>query len=103
MIDCKYGNQNRLFINHLGELIPCCYVNAEAVNMAAGQLPKTKFGKLNKLYNNSLYEQTIDEIINGALFTEIKESWNTNEPVEKCKKTCIIKDRDKFVDIFHKE
>ncbi len=98
MIECKYGKQNRLFINHLGELIPCCYVNAEAINMGAGQSPKTLFGSLNQKFNNSLYENTIEDIINGPLFNGIKESWNTNNPVEKCNKTCKQKIRDKFED-----
>ena len=35
MIECKYGNQKRIFINHVGELIPCCYVNAESLNLVS--------------------------------------------------------------------
>ena len=101
MIECKYGNQKRLFINHLGELIPCCYVNAEALNMGAGHLPKTLFGELNKKYDNSLYAQTIQEILDGPLFNGIIDSWDTNAPVEKCKKTCEKKERDIFEDNFH--
>ena len=59
MIECKYGKQKRLFINHLGELIPCCYLNAEALNIAAGvdmgsqgAPPLTLFGELNKKHDN---------------------------------------------------
>jgi hypothetical protein len=101
MIECKYGNQKRLFINHLGELIPCCYVNAEALNMGAGHPAKTLFGKLNTKYNNSLHTQTIQEILDGSLFNGIINSWNTDTPVEKCKKTCEKKERDIFEDNFH--
>ena len=61
MIECKYGNQKRLFINHLGELIPCCYVNSESLNMLAGNQSKTLFGELNAMYDNSLYNNTIQE------------------------------------------
>jgi len=103
MIECKYGNQKRLFINHLGELIPCCYVNAESLNMLAGNQPKTLFGELNAKYNNSLYNNTIQEILDGSLFNGIINSWNTNNPVEKCKKTCEIKDRDVFIDSINKK
>tara|TARA_B100000959_G_scaffold114569_1_gene120775 strand:- start:2168 stop:2476 length:309 start_codon:yes stop_codon:yes gene_type:complete len=98
MIECKYGNQKRVFINHLGELIPCCYVNAEALNMGAGQPPKTLFGELNAKYNNSLHAQTIQEVLEGPLFNGIIDSWATENPVEKCYKTCDKKDRDVFVD-----
>ena len=101
MIECKYGKQNRLFINHLGELIPCCYVNAESLYMAAGLPPKTLFGELNKKHNNSLYENTIQDVLDGPLFNGIIDSWNTDAPVEKCKKTCQLKIRDKMEDNFH--
>ena len=101
MIKCKYGNQKRLFINHLGELIPCCYVNAEALNMGAGHPAKTLFGELNTKYDNSLHAQTIQEILDGPLFNGIIYSWNTDAPVEKCKKTCEKKERDIFEDNFH--
>ena len=98
MIECKYGNQKRVFINHVGELIPCCYVNSESLNMIAGHPPKTLFGELNAKYNNSLHAQTMQEILDGPLFNGIINSWDTDAPVEKCKKTCEIKDRDVFID-----
>ena len=101
MIECKYGNQKRLFINHLGELIPCCYVNSEALNMGAGHPAKTLFGELNTKYDNSLYNKSIQEILDGPLFNGIIDSWDTNAPVEKCKKTCEKKERDIFEDNFH--
>jgi len=98
MIRCKYQAQNRIFINHIGELIPCCYVNAEAINMNARNPPKTLFGQINAKYDNNLHNNTIQEIFDGPLFHEIIDSWETNAPVEKCKKTCDKKDRDIFVD-----
>tara|TARA_B100000131_G_C17973321_1_gene555381 strand:- start:492 stop:824 length:333 start_codon:yes stop_codon:yes gene_type:complete len=108
MIECKYGKQKRLFINHLGELIPCCYLNAEALNIAAGvdmgsqgAPPLTLFGELNKKHDNSLYNKSIEEILDGPLFNGITESWDTDQPVEKCLKTCKIKSRDVFVDNFN--
>tara|TARA_B110000263_G_C15226012_1_gene472286 strand:+ start:668 stop:988 length:321 start_codon:yes stop_codon:yes gene_type:complete len=101
MIECKYGNQKRLFINHLGELIPCCYVNAEALSMGAGNHGKTLFGELNEKYDNSLYNNSIQEILDGSLFNGIINSWNTDAPVEKCKKTCEKKERDIFEDKFN--
>jgi len=98
MIECKYGNQKRVFINHVGELIPCCYVNAESLNMSAGHPPKTLFGEFNAKYNNSLYSQTIQEILDGPLFNGIINSWSSDDPVKKCKQTCELKNRDTFID-----
>ena len=108
MIECKYGKENRLFINHLGELIPCCFLNAEALNIAAGvnmgskgAPPLTLFGDLNQKNDNSLYNKSIQEILDGPLFNGIINSWDTDAPVEKCKKTCEKKERDIFEDNFH--
>ena len=57
MIECKYGNQKRVFINHIGELIPCCYVNSESLNMVAGHPLKTLFGELNAKYETFSTDQ----------------------------------------------
>ena len=103
MIECRYGKLNRLFINHLGELIPCCYLNSESLNMAAGNSPKTLFGEFNEKYDNSLYNKSIEEIINGPMFNGIMTSWETSQPVKKCKEKCEFKDRDKFIDNFHEK
>ena len=100
-IFCKYGNQKRLFINHTGALIPCCFLNSEALELHANKKPKTKFGtkymELGNVLSNNLRYNTISEVLTGELFEYVVDSWSTN-PVEKCWKTCKQKKRDIFVD-----
>jgi len=100
-IFCKYGNQKRIFINHTGAIIPCCYLNSEALEIHATRTVKTKFGKkymeLGSILSNNLKYNTISEVLNGELFEYIVESWNV-DPVEKCWQTCKQKKRDIFID-----
>ena len=100
-IYCKYGHQKRLFINHTGALIPCCYLNSESLELHANETIKTKFGtkymELDGVLSNNLKYNTVSEVLNGELFKYIIESWN-DDPVEKCWQTCKQKKRDIFID-----
>ena len=100
-IFCKYGNQKRIFINHTGAVIPCCYLNSESLELHANDTVKTNFGKkyieLDSVLSNNLKYNKISEILNGELFEYVVNSWN-NDPIEKCWKTCKQKKRDIFID-----
>ena len=99
-IFCKYGNQKRLFLNHTGALIPCCYLNSESLDLHANDEIKSKFGKkykeLGHVLSNNLKYNTISEVIEGELFKYIIDSWK-NSPIEKCWETCKQKKRDVFI------
>ena len=98
---CKYGNQKRIFINHTGALIPCCFLNSEALELHSTGNVKSKFGKkymeLGKVLSNNLKYNTVSEVLDGELFEYIVDSWET-DPVEKCWQTCKQKKRDIFID-----
>ena len=98
---CKYGNQKRIFINHTGALIPCCYLNSESLELHANKTIKTKFGKkyieLGSVLSNNLKYNSISEVLNGDLFEYIIDSWS-KDPIEKCWQTCKQKKRDIFID-----
>jgi MoaA/NifB/PqqE/SkfB family radical SAM enzyme len=100
-IFCKYGNQKRLFLNHTGALIPCCYLNSESLDLHANNKATTKFGEkykeLGLVLSNNLKYNTISEVIEGELFKYIVNSWKSS-PVEKCLQTCKKKKRDIFID-----
>lgn len=101
-IRCKYGNQKRIFINHSGAVLPCCYLNSEALEMLATKKRKTKFGKIYEgsggVLANNLKYNTISEVIDGEMFDLIQKSWEWSDPVEKCWNTCKVKKRDIFID-----
>lgn len=100
-INCKYGNQNRIFINHTGALIPCCFLNSESLELHAIDNAKSKFGlkykELDGVLSNNLRYNTVSEVLDGELFDYIISSWNHN-PVEKCWQTCKKSKRDLFID-----
>ncbi|MBT70322.1 MAG: hypothetical protein CL432_09285 [Acidimicrobiaceae bacterium] len=101
-IRCKYGNQKRIFINHSGAVLPCCYLNSEALEVLATRKRKTKFGKIYEgaggILANNLKYNNISEVIDGEMFDLIQKSWEWPDPVEKCWNTCKVKKRDIFID-----
>jgi len=100
-IRCKYGNQKRIFINHTGSLIPCCFLNSESLELHANKNIKSKFGtkymELNEVLSNNLKYNTASEVLEGELFEYIVNSWE-NDPIEKCWQTCKQEKRDIFID-----
>lgn len=102
-IECKYGNQKRIFINHLGNVIPCCHLNSETLEVLSSNRIKTNFGELyvnnGKQLSTNLRYQHINDILNGDLFNDIIRSWSTQNPIKKCYDTCKQKKHDLFEDI----
>jgi len=101
-IDCKYGNQKRIFINHLGNVIPCCHLNSETLEVLIANKIKTNYGELynkhgKQLMTNLKYNR-IENIITGDFFQDIINSWSTKDPIKKCYMTCKNKNSDLFVD-----
>lgn len=100
-IKCKYGNQNRVFLNHTGALIPCCFLNSESLELHSSNNVKSLFGKkyleFGQVLSNNLKYNSISEVLDGQLFDYVKKSWITT-PVEKCLQTCKQEKRDIFID-----
>lgn len=100
-IECKYGKQNRIFINHLGNVIPCCHLNSETLEVLVADKVKTNYGKLYKQHGKQLATnlnyQHISNVIEGDFFQDIINSWTT-EPIQKCYTTCKKKNYDIFKD-----
>lgn len=99
MIDCKYKKQKRIFINHRGNVIPCCHLNSEMMEWSAGKPTGSRFVDVlndngGELSINLDYNE-IDEAMEGEVWDAIIESWN-DVPLEKCYQTCKLKDQDIF-------
>jgi MoaA/NifB/PqqE/SkfB family radical SAM enzyme len=100
-IECKYAAQNRIFVNHMGNVIPCCHLNSEMLEYSAGRKEHTKFTDIlndnaGELATNLKYN-SVHDVLEGDVFNDIKESW-TNTPVQKCYKTCKKKKHDIFIE-----
>ena len=100
-IVCKYGKQKRIFISHTGALLPCCFFNSEFLQVYSGRGNETDYTKkyleLGGVIENNLKYNSPSEIIDGDMFTFIKNSWN-KKPMERCWKTCKKAKQDVFID-----
>lgn len=99
-IDCKYLAQQRIFVNHMGNVIPCCHLNSETLEWAAGRNNLTSYGDMlndegGKLAINLEYN-TLEEIVEGDVFNNIVDSWK-DFSIPKCYQTCKKKKHDKFI------
>jgi len=100
-IECKYKAQGRIFVNHMGNVIPCCHLNSEMLEYSVGRKENTMFTDIlnenaGELSVNLKYNG-IKEVMEGDVFNGIMDSWDTNKPVQKCLKTCKKKKHDIFV------
>jgi len=100
-ISCKYGNQKRIFVNHMGNVIPCCHLNSKMLEYAVTNESKDKFEDIleeNDYMNDiNIDNVTVEQAINGKTWTAIKNSWESTEKIPRCESVCKQKIRDKFV------
>lgn len=99
-ISCKYGNQKRIFINHMGNVIPCCYLNSKMLEYSVSGEIKDKFEHLLKDYDYkntiNLSNASIEQAINSKIWNSIISGWYEN-PVPKCEQVCKKLKRDIFI------
>jgi len=100
-ISCKYSNQKRIFVNHMGNVIPCCHLNSKMLEFAVNPKPKDRFEEIlvEEDYMNdiNLANVSLDEAMNGKVWTEIQNSWTADNRISKCVSTCKENNRDKFI------
>lgn len=100
-ISCKYANQKRIFINHMGNIIPCCHLNSKMLEFSVTNKEKDKFEKIlndNDYMNDiNISNTTIDNALGGKVFNSIVESWNDETKIPKCWNTCKQNNRDRFI------
>lgn len=100
-ISCRYLNAGYIFINHLAEVIPCCYINVSHLKHSSGNVFSADLN--HKRYNEywkseggslatNLEHNEIVDVIEGDFFQGIVDSWETNPfeiCINKCKKNRI--------------
>ena len=122
VIHCEnqgHGNGNRILINALAQVTPCCFLNGyfhhpynHNKNTENINNPPFSFHedpRLAKLFhkhkNNqndltaiSLEHHTLKEILKGDFFADIQDSWTTKDPIERCLEVCgkDIRDDNKY-------
>ena len=100
-ISCKYSNQKRIFVNHMGNVIPCCHLNSKMLEFAVNPKQKDRFEEIlvKQDYMNdiNLANVSLDEAMNGKVWTEIQNSWTGDDRIGKCVSTCKENNRDTFI------
>lgn len=100
-ITCKYGSQKRIFVNHMGNVIPCCHLNSKMMEFSVSNNVKDKFENIlidNDYLNNiNLANVTLDEAMNSNVWNSIISSWDDDERIPRCESVCAEKNRDTFI------
>ena len=100
-ISCKYGNQKRIFVNRMGNVIPCCHLNSKMLEFAVNDKQKDRFEEIlvNNDYMNdiNLANVSLEQAMTGKVWTDIQKSWTGNNRIPKCQSTCKENRRDKFI------
>ena len=100
-ISCKYANQKRIFVNHMGNVIPCCHLNAKMLEYPVSGNKKDRFEDILEAqdYVNdiNLSNVSVQQAINGKVWTDIKNSWTSDNKIPRCEQVCKENKRDKFI------
>lgn len=95
-IKCRYGNEGKFFINHKGDIVPCCFVNHfhmkrydkyPVEEIYDGQDYIEMFERHGgTLATNMRYNQ-VEDVLQGDFFQSIKDAWN-DTPIKRCSDRC---------------
>ena len=100
-VSCKYGNQKRIFINHMGNVIPCCHLNSKMMEYSVSENIKDDFETLlvDNDYKNTinLNKVSIEEAIQSNVWNGIIDSWDSDNPLPRCMQVCKQMKRDTFI------
>ena len=112
-----HGSGNRILINALEQVVPCCFLNgyfhqpyAYKKNTENKTKPPFSFyedPRLSELYHKhkdsedeltamSLKHHTLKDILAGKFFADIQGSWTTKNPIERCLEVCGKKIKDEM-------
>lgn len=99
-IECKYKTQKRIFVNHMGNVIPCCFLNSQMLEFAVTGIKKNKFEEI--LEKNDYIKQinikhvSLEYALSSNVFKDIIQSWTDVKQIPKCVTACKQNNRDSF-------
>ena len=84
-IVCKYQKKNQFYIDYLKRVWPCCYIP----NKVKNNEEQIWYKEYNEDMANSLVHKTFDEVMKYKFYSDIQDSWNSdNSCLSDCKKFC---------------
>ena len=100
-ISCKYGNQKRIFVNHMGNVIPCCHLNSKMMEYSVTNNVRDRFEEILEeqqyVQDINIYNVSLEQAITGKVFQAIQKSWNDPNKIKRCVDVCRDKNRDTFI------
>ena len=110
-INCKLMNLNRIYLSAEGFVFPCGWLHDRMYGYEAEQHPdyqklKDLFELAGGQHRANINYTSIDDIVNGAWFNTLQESWtNQKMMLERCKIMCgnnadLIANQNKLVQNF---
>ena len=105
-VECRYLHEGFIFINCLGDVIPCCYWNADHLEYSSPNFVPSKFDRRTQylelwkahggqLCSNLEYNEIVD-VIEGDWFDAIAESWFHTPLLDRCEHFCKKKQHNRF-------
>lgn len=92
-INCKSASKNRLYLDSLGNITPCCWVSSRDVTNPGDMLKSLAIaGK--DLADFNIRNRPIDEILSDELFTDIFPKLWGSDQLATCRKKCGKKHRN---------
>ena len=100
-VSCKYANQKRIFINHAGNVIPCCHLNSKMLEYGVSNIIKDDFETLLSEQNYkdtiNLKNASVEDAIHSDIWQGIVNSWDSDNPMPRCMQVCKQMKRDTFI------
>jgi len=101
-VNCQFRQNKTYFINFLGQLLPCCFLNNNKYTLFNGYQEDPLQQRFEEHYNkdwNSLYHHTFDEILQHEFYTQdlvhsFDSIWHgvgNKDRIMKCTATCSAK------------
>lgn len=105
-VECRYLTEGYVFINHKGDVIPCCFMNNEHLETSSPNYKPSSIPMRQKyvdmwmehggpLATNLKYNE-IKDVINGDFFDSIAESWTQKPLLDRCEHFCKKKKQSVF-------
>lgn len=97
-IECKFLKPMAVFVNCIGDVIPCCHWNPDHLeflsdNYILNKKPNRRrylelWQECGGYHATNLKYNTIEEVINGKFFKEVSNSWKDYPSLERCEHMC---------------
>ena len=85
----------------MGNVIPCCHLNAKMLEYPVSGKTKDRFEEIlidnDYMFDINLKNVSVEQALNGKVWTDIQNSWTSDNRIPRCEKVCKQNKRDTFI------